>query len=133
MVLTDEDFERFYTNLVSKLNQLKESGVGATEIADRAGVHVQTVYKYLKSEPGKRPELQTALRLASALGDNVAKQLEDLLPREAVVALRLSEKCPKMLALLMDVLENDEDGVDADKILSDLNYMLRTRRPLALK
>lgn len=133
MHLTDEDFEKFYANLATKLSQLRESGVAVTDIADRAGVHVQTVYKYLKSEPGKRPELKTALRLATALGENIAKQLEDLLPKDVVVALQLHEKNPKLLALLVEVLENDPDGIEAEKIISDLNYMRRTRTSPALE
>ncbi len=47
------------------------AGLSVADLAERAGVHVDTIYKLLR-EDDRDPQLSVATRLASALGVSVA-------------------------------------------------------------
>lgn len=111
--------QQFWTRLISELEAAKRDKKLA-DVAKRSGLHVQTLYKYLKGERGKAVSYNSVNKLAKGLG-YTDRQIKTELYGDERYAF-LSDICPEILDEVYDAIHKKE--IDKDRLHTMIKLLL---------
>lgn len=120
-------FSAFFEIVRTRLQELYEQGVPVKDLAKKAGVSKQTIYKVMNQERGQQPAFGTTINLALATGMTMTEIFETLSPGKAVKIAKLYETYPDIFDVLETVLLQGSKE-DKEKIYADLQYAAKKSR-----